>query len=90
MPEHPSDDGLTTTAQRSGLDDDPLGMRIRIGVGEVADLPLLIIQQPADTALRYMAFNLWSVLVRHLATMAKCLTPCGVSAGWLPYTSVGV
>ena len=37
----------------------------RIGVGEAADLPLLIIQQPTDTLLRWVPFNLWAVLVWH-------------------------
>ena len=42
-----------------------------IGVGKAADLPLLIIQQPADTVLRWVPFNLWSVLIRHGSTMAS-------------------
>ena len=43
-------------------------------IREAADLPLLVIQQPADTLLRWVPFNLWSVLVRHVATMANL--PC--------------
>ncbi|QNI59470.1 hypothetical protein SynBIOSU31_02608 [Synechococcus sp. BIOS-U3-1] len=37
---------------------------------EAADLPLLIIQQPADTPLWWVPFNLWSVLVRHRWSLA--------------------
>ena len=40
-------------------------MRGWIGIGEAADLPLLIIQQPADTPLWWVPFNLWSVLIWH-------------------------
>ena len=71
MPEHPCDDWLTTATKRSGLDNEPVGMRSRIGVGEAANLPLLIIQQPADTLLRCMAINKWAVLVWHGSTMAS-------------------
>ena len=35
-------------------------------IREAADLPLLVIQQPADTLLRWVPLNLWSILVRHL------------------------
>ena len=42
-----------------------------IGVGEAADLLLLIVQQPADPLLWWVPLNLWSVLVRHVAPMAK-------------------
>ena len=65
MSEHPSDDWLTTTTKRSGLDDDPLGMRRGRIIREAADLPLLIIPQPADTLFRWVPFNLWAVLVWH-------------------------
>ena len=34
-------------------------------IREAADLALLVIQQPADTILWWVPFNLWSVLVRH-------------------------
>ena len=78
MPEHAPDDRLTTAAQRSGLDDDPLGMRSRIGVGEAADLPLLGIHQQADTILWRMLINKWAVLVWHDATMGKGNTVGGV------------
>ena len=64
---------VTAATKRAGLHDNPLGMRSRIGVGEAADLPLLIIQQPADTVLRCMAVNKWAVLVWHDATMEKLL-----------------
>ena len=57
MPEHPSDDRLTTTAQRSGFDDDPLSMGSWIGIGEAADLAFLGVYQPADTVLRCMVIN---------------------------------
>ena len=40
-------------------------------VFEAADLAFLVIHQPADTILRWMAVNKWSVLVWHDATMAK-------------------
>ena len=40
-------------------------------IREAADLPLLIIQQPAHTLLRWVPFNLWAVLVRHPNTMAS-------------------
>ncbi len=46
-------------------------MRSRIGVGEAADLSLLVIEQPADTLLWWVPFNLWAVLVWHADTMAK-------------------
>ncbi len=42
-----------------------------IGVGEAADLLLLIVQQPADTLLWWVPLNLRSVLVRHIDTMAS-------------------
>ena len=42
-----------------------------IGIGEAADLLFLVIHQPADTVLRYIAINQWSVLVWHLDTMAN-------------------
>ena len=51
MAKHASDDWLTTAAKWPGLDDDPLGMRRGRIIREAADLPLLIIQQPADTLL---------------------------------------
>ncbi len=71
MPEHAPDDRLATTAQRSGLDDDPLSVcRGRI-IREAADLPLLIIQQPADTLLWCVVINKWAVLVRHDARLAN-------------------
>ena len=57
MPEHASDDRLTTAAQRSGFDDDPLSMGSWIGIGEAADLAFLGVHQPADTVLRCMAIN---------------------------------
>ena len=60
---------VTAATKRAGLHDNPLGMRSRIGVGEAADLALLIIQQPADTLLRWVPFNLWSVLVRHTQSL---------------------
>ncbi len=44
-----------------------------LGIGEAADLSLLIIQQPADTVLRCMAINKRAVLVWHVVTMAKSL-----------------
>ena len=47
-------------------------MRSRIGIGEAADLLLLGVHQPADTVLRCMAVNKWSVLVWHPDRMA-CL-----------------
>ena len=59
MAKHAPDDRLTT-AQRSGLDDDPLGMRRGRIIREAADFSLLVIQQPADTLLRWVPFNLWS------------------------------
>ena len=71
MPEHPSDDRLTTTAQRSGFDDDPLSMGSWIGIGEAADLAFLGVYQPADTVLRCMAINKWAVLVRHTDRLAN-------------------
>ena len=46
-------------------------MRGWIGIGEAADLLLLVVHQPADTVLRWMAINKRSVLVRHDDTMAK-------------------
>ena len=46
-------------------------MRRWIGIGEAADLLFLGVHQPADTVLRWMSVNKWSVLVWHDATMAK-------------------
>ena len=57
MPEHPSEDRLTTTMKRSGLDNDPLGVCCRRVIREAADLALLVIHQPADTVFRCMAIN---------------------------------
>ena len=71
MPEYPSDERLSTTPQRSGLDDDPLGMRRGRIIREAADLPLLIIQQPADTILWGVPVYQWSVLVWHRLMMAN-------------------
>ena len=68
---HSPDDWLTTTAQRSGLDDHPLGMSRGRVIREAADLSLLSVFQPADTLFRWVPFNLWAVLVRHGATLAN-------------------
>ena len=51
--EHPSDHGLTSTTQGPGLHDNPLRVRRWIGVGEAADVLLLVVHQPANTFLRY-------------------------------------
>ena len=40
-------------------------MRSWIVVSELGDLALLSVQQPADTLLRWVPFNLWAVLVWH-------------------------
>ena len=71
MPEHPANHGLTTTPQRSGLNDNPLSMRSGRVIREAANLPLLSVHKPADTVLRRMAINKWEVLVWHLDTMAN-------------------
>ena len=71
VPKHAPDDRLTTTAQRSGFDDDPLSVCRGRVIREAANLPLLGIHKPADTFLRCMAINKWPVLVRHDATLAK-------------------
>jgi hypothetical protein len=55
--EHASDDWLTTTPQRSGLDDDPLSVCRGRVIREAADLALLIVHQPADTLLWYVTIN---------------------------------
>ena len=71
MAKHASDDWLTTAAKWPGLDDDPLGMRGGRIIREIADLALLVIEQPADTLFRWVPFNLWAVLVWHPNTMAS-------------------
>ena len=73
MAKHAPDDRLTT-AQRSGLDDDPLGMGCWLGIGEAADLRLLGVHQPTHAIFRRVPVDEWLVLVRHLDTMAK--RPC--------------
>jgi len=46
-------------------------------IREAADLPLLIIQQPADTFFWRMAINKWSVLIRHQSTAwTVAVQPC--------------
>lgn len=72
MPEHPSDDWLTTTPQRSGLDDNPLSVLRRHVVFEAADLAFLVVHQPADAILWRVPIDKWSVLFRHDATLT-CL-----------------
>ena len=51
MAQHPFDDCLTTAAQWSGLDNNPLRVRGWIGIGKAADLSLLGVVQPAKTFL---------------------------------------
>ena len=70
MPERSENDGLTPTPWRSGLNN-LLRVCRWIGVGEAADLLLLIVQQPADTLLWWVPLNLRSVLVRQIDTMAS-------------------
>ena len=71
MAQQASDDWLTTTSQRSGLDLHPLGVSCRHAVRESTDLPLNVVHQPADTILWRMTVNKWLVLVWHDATLAK-------------------
>ncbi len=71
MPEHASDDWLTTATYWSGLHNNPLGMRGWIVFPELGDLALLVIHQPADTSLRCVAINKWPVLTRHQSTIAN-------------------
>jgi hypothetical protein len=70
-----SDDLLTSTTQRSGLNFHPLCMSCWCVVCEAANLSFPVVDQPADTILWCMAVNKWLVLVRHYATMAKA-EPC--------------
>jgi len=65
MAQHPSDDCLTTAAQWSGLDNNPLRVRGLIGIGEAADLSLLGVHQPVKTFLGCLAINTWAVVVRY-------------------------
>ena len=46
-------------------------MRGWIGIGEAADLLFLVIHQPADTVLWWVAINKWAILVWHPDTMAS-------------------
>ncbi len=70
-----SDHGLTMAPQRTGLQNNPVSMCRWIGIREAADLSLLGVLQPSDSALRCMAINKWEALVCHADTMAK--PPCG-------------
>ena len=70
MPEHPANNRLTTTAQRSGLDDDPLRKGSRHVVLEPADLLFLSAQQPALTILWRVSLDKRAVLIWHGTTLA--------------------
>ena len=65
MAQHSADDWLTTTPQRSGLDDDPLRVPRWHVVFEAADLLLLIVEQPTLTLLGWVSINKWAVLDWH-------------------------
>ncbi len=65
VPEQPPDNRLTTTAQRSSLDDDPLGMGSRIVISELGNLALRSVHQPTNTILWWVPFKLWTILIRH-------------------------
>ena len=65
VPEHASDDWLTTAAQRSGLYNNPLSMSSRHVVAEPADLPLLGVHQPTHAIFRRMSVDEWAVLIGH-------------------------
>ena len=80
MAQQASDDWLTTTTNQPGFDFHPLGMGCRHVVRESADLPLYVVDQPADTILWCVAVNKWAVLVWHDATMAKGETIWGIEA----------
>ena len=71
MAQQASDDWLTITSQRSGLNFHPLGMGCCHVVRKPADLSLYVVHQPADTILWCMAINKWFVLIWHDATLAK-------------------
>tara|TARA_Y100000766_G_scaffold229740_1_gene203366 strand:+ start:667 stop:900 length:234 start_codon:yes stop_codon:yes gene_type:complete len=71
VPEHSSDDRLTSTPQRSRLDNKPLSMSRRIVVPELGDLALLIIHLPPHTSLWCVAINKWPLLAWHQSTMAN-------------------
>ena len=43
MPKYTAEKPLTATLKRSGLDNNPLRMRSRIGIGETEDLSFLIV-----------------------------------------------
>ena len=73
MEQQASNNWLTTTTQRSGLNFHPLGMSCRHVVRKPADLPLYVVHQPAGTILWCMAVNKWLVLVWHDATLASQL-----------------
>ena len=70
MPEHPSDDGLTTAPYRSGFDNHPLPMCRWIGIAEAADLAFLVVHQPADAIFRRVSVDKWSVFVGHRWSLA--------------------
>ena len=65
VPEQPPDNRLITTAQRSSLDDDPLGMGSRIVISELGNLALRSVHQPTNTILWWVPFKLWTILIRH-------------------------
>ncbi len=59
---------------RNGLVSTPLGMSCWCVFCEAANLPLPVVDQPADTFLWFMAVNKWLVFVRYHATIAKAET----------------